>query len=192
MATFVIKGLQLPEDFNKENPSLPWRLSSAVPEEADLLSFLQADTLPDNAHVIDGVAQTFTSEVPSPERKLDGEAIQMALSGLSALSFVRHASSILEELAQPGKILTNNKGILEGVRRILLTGAEVFEPVLSRLVKDAITVRRNIRTQATSSIIDADIKGRLLKAPIFSQDLFSESSVHLVEDAVLVPAPREI
>ena len=76
VTTFVTKGLQLSKDFNKETPSkykapsLPLRLSSVVPEEANLLSFLQADTLPDITHVIAGVAQTFTYEVPAPERKL--------------------------------------------------------------------------------------------------------------------------
>ena len=99
VTTFVTKRLHLPKDFNKESPSkvkapsLPWRLSSAVPEEANLLSFLQADTLLDMAHVISGVALTFTFEVPASERKLYGEARQMALSGLSALSFARHAAN---------------------------------------------------------------------------------------------------
>ena len=198
VTTFGTMRLQLSRSYNTENPSkvkvpsLPRLLSSTVPEEAVLLSFLHVVTLPDNAHVIEGVAQTFTSEVPAPERKLDGEARLMAFSGLSALSFVRHAANILEELAQPGTTLTNSKGILEGVGRMLLTGAEVFEPVLSKLVEDSKTVRRRIRTQATSSIIDTDIKSRLLQAPIQSPGLFSEPSVHLVEEAVLRPAPREI
>ena len=131
--------------------------------------------------MIAGVAQTFTSEVPTPERELDGEARHMALSVLSPLSFVRHAANILEELAQPEKVITYNKDIVEGVRKKLRTGAEVFKPVLSKLVEDATTVRRNIRTQATSSIIDANIKCVLLEALILSYGLFSEPSVQQVE-----------
>ena len=109
----------------------------------------------------------------------------MALSGLSA-------ANIPEELAQPEKVLTNNKGIIEGVRKMLRTGAKVFKPVLSKLVEDATTVRWNIRTQATSSIIDTNITSGLLKAPILSYGIFSEPSVQQVEEAVLRPAPREI
>lgn len=186
----ILLPITRPTPDSKTRFTLPWKFSHPDGPTAEAFNFLQAPPLADSAHRIPELAQQFTSPVPPPLRTKDDKARAKALSAVSGLLMVHHGVQTLETAIPSAP--PEMAALLEGTRSILGAAIQTWDPLTKFLLEEAALARRSSRKAAASSVLDLDIRSRLVDAPVGGSSLFHKDSISATVAAVDRPAPRLI
>ena len=174
----------------KEHPT-PWfKFDAQDPATKDIASFLYADKLPEDCHLIPEIAQPITNPVDAPSRERDYRVRQRAAAFMNMNFSLQLINDTLRRLMDPSIEGEHKSSTLCKLQKFAEGTLQLSKPMSRHFLKDALFARSNCRDQACKTIKDTDIMRSLTKGDWMSPALFSRESVSTVSHKLERPAPR--